>query len=184
MFTDFLRDLQKAQTGENIVCDVLSKLLGEDDYTINNVALDEQFYYKGDIAVTDSWGDTVYIDVKDDSCICNTGNILAEHRVWIRGKGWVDGFMQKAQYDYVAYLSQPDKKIYILDFALWKKYYKTVFVRHLFIDHNGEQTTDGFLMRLDSARDLGIVVMEIGYDEEYMAVEVLRGDECDAHPFF
>lgn len=113
MFTDFLRDLQKAQTGENIVCDVLSKLLGEDDYTINNVALDEQFYYKGDIAVTDSWGDTVYIDVKDDGCICNTGNILAEHRVWIRGKGWVDGFMQKAQYDYVAYLSQPDMKIYI-----------------------------------------------------------------------
>lgn len=175
MFKDFLSDLKKAQVGENIVCNVLSQLLGEDDYTISNVALDKQLYDKGDISVTDSWGDTVYIDVKDDSCICDTGNILAEHRVWFKGKGWLDGFMQKAQYNYVAYLSRADQKIYMLDFSLWKKYYKKVFKRHLYIDHNGEQTTDGYLMSLNKARELGIVIAEIIYDQNYCAVEVIKG---------
>lgn len=162
MVKGFYEDLAKAKKGEAIVLEVLSN--ATTDYDFNDVSNDQQYFHRGDIECYDNfWFVHYYIDVKDDSCVSYTGNILAEHRVWYRSSGWKEGFMQSANYDYVAYLSQPDNKIYMLDFEAWKKNYRKHFKKHINIPHGGEQTTDGYLMSLKEARELGIIIAEIDY---------------------
>ena len=164
----------KAKKGEAIVLDVLRNA-GAENYEFTDVSNDEMYWHRGDIeCYDDDWLCSYYIDVKDDGCVSKTGNILAEHRVWYQDSGWKDGFMQSATYDYVAYLSQPDNKIYMLDFEAWKKYYKKVFKKHINIPHGGEQTTDAYLMPLKDAKRLGVVVAEIDYkfgDNGYYPVQ-------------
>lgn len=178
MVKNFYEDLSKAKKGEAIVLNVLINASNSDDYKYNDVSKEREYFHKGDIECYDAnWLCNYYIDVKDDSCVSRTGNILAEHRVWYKNGGWQKGFMQSASYDYVAYLSQPDNTIYMLDFEAWKKNYKSTFKKHLYIPHEGEQTTDGYLMALKDARKLGIVIAEIkyDYDEEkgYYPVEIV-----------
>lgn len=163
MVKGFYDDLAKAKKAEAIVLDVLRHCT--DDYEFNDVSNDEAYWHIGDIEIDDGICE-YYLDVKDDGCISRTGNLLAEHRVWYKNGGWQEGFMQNSNYDYVGYLSQPDHMLYILDFDLWKQHYKKRFKRHLYIPHGGEQTTDGYLMPLDTARKLGIIIAEIEYAEE------------------
>ncbi len=170
MVNGFYEDLAAARKAEQLVLEVLRNTK-TDEYEFNDVSEDPEFFHRGDIEIwDDTWGYHLYMDVKDDGCVSSTGNILAEHRVWYSGDGWKKGFMQNSTYDYVAYVSQPDNKIYILDFDLWRKYYKTNYKRHIEIPHykNGRktQTTDAYLMPLDTARKLGIMVAEIEYKKE------------------
>lgn len=165
MVKGFYEDLAIAKKGERIVLEVLQNF-NNDAYEFTDVSNEKEYWHRGDIeCYDDDWLCSYYIDVKDDSCISYTGNLLAEHRVWYKGSGWKEGFMQNATYDYVAYLSQADKKIYMLDFEAWKKQYRKVFKKHINIPHGGNQTTDAFLMPLNDARKLGIVVAEIDYEE-------------------
>lgn len=177
MVKNFYSDLAKAKLGENIVRQVLQGC--QDEYEIYDVSEDKEYWHKGDIEIYDVEEHiSYYLDVKDDSRIHQTGNLLAEHRVWYAKGGWCEGFMQNSDYDYIGYLSQPDKMIYILDFRMWQKYYLTKSQRHLQIPHGGAQTTDGYLMSLDTARKLGIVIAEIKYEEYekdcFVPLEVIK----------
>lgn len=177
MVKNFYTDLANAKKGEDIVRQVLQGC--QDRYEIIDVSDDKDYWHKGDIEIRDTEECfSYYLDVKDDSRVAQTQNLLAEHRVWYAKGGWAEGFMQNSDYDYIGYLSQQDKMIYILDFKLWQKYYLTKSHRHLQIPHGGAQTTDGYLMSLDTARKLGIVIAEISYDtfdnKTYYPVEVIK----------
>lgn len=170
MVENFYKDLAAAKKAEKLVLEVLRNV-GSEDYKFTDVSDDPEYYHRGDIEIWDNvWGYNLYMDVKDDGCVSNTGNILAEHRVWYSDSGWQKGFMQNSTYDYIAYVSQPDKKIYILNFNLWRKHYTTTFKRHINIPHykNGRKTqiTDAYLMSLKTARALGIMVAEIDYKKD------------------
>ena len=171
MVKKFYEDLANAKKAEGIVLDILRNC--SDEYSFVNVSDDKYYWHKGDIVINDGLDD-YYLDVKDDGCIYRTKNILAEHRVKY-GSTWCDGFMQNSQYDYVGYLSQPDNMLYILDFALWKKYYLSKSQKHLYIPHS-DQTTDAYLMSLKRAKELGIVLFTIEYKEDdghYVPVEIM-----------
>ena len=162
MFKQFKIDLLNAKEAERIVMEVLQTLSG-DTYTYINVSENKECWHKGDILCEDKiYYCRNYIDVKDDSCISRTGNILAEDRVYYEDDGiFIDGFMKTAKYDYVAYVSKADNKIYMLDFQLWKKNYKREG-KFKEIPHS-RQTTYAYLMSLNKAKELGIVVAEIDY---------------------
>ena len=172
----FTTDRKKARKAELLVLNVFNSI--KCDYVFEDVADQEEYYYKGDIITFDNdWDQEICIDVKDDSCIDRTCNFLAEHRVKYPKSGWQTGFMQHAEYDYVAYLSQQRQTIYMLDFAAWQKYYKTNYKKRLMIPHYNdygywEQTTDGYLMPIYMAKELGIIVATIKYDNNYNAIEI------------
>lgn len=177
MVKGFYSDLAKAKKGEDIVRQVLQGC--QDKYSITDVSEIKEMWHRGDIEIHDVEENiSYYLDVKDDSRIAQTGNLLAEHRVYyVKDNKWTEGFMQRATYDYVGYLSQQNKIIYILDFKLWQKYYLSKSEKHIHIPH-GYQTTDGYLMSLDKARKLGIVIAEIKYDTEddvtFYPIEVIK----------
>lgn len=171
MVKNFERDMRKAKRAERLVREVLSGLTTE--YKFFDVSEDPVYWHIGDIDAYDpKTKQHVYIDVKDDGCVAYTGNILAEDFVHFHvNSDKSDGFMRSGKYDYVAYVSQPDGKIYILDFLKWKEKYKKGRFRK--IGHE-EQTTYAYIMSLEDVRKYGIMVAEIDYDvvgEKFIPVE-------------
>lgn len=171
--SNFSADLEMAHKDEQFICE----LFGANtlDYDITWVGDNKEHWHDGDIQISDGIN-TWYADVKSDNTCYRTGNILAEHRVKWRGTGWTDGFMQKCHYDYVFYLSKTDKKIYIIDFAKWQSVYTRKYKRHIYIEHNDKngcwlQTTDGYLLQIKKAKELGVIIAEYNYDDSLNLIE-------------
>lgn len=167
--SNFSEDVKIAHKDEQFVTNLLQ--LNTLDYSFNWVGQEQNHYYDGDIQISDGTN-TWYADVKTDDTCYRTHNILAEHRVKFRKNGWQDGFMQKCNYNFVFYLSKAESKIYIIDFAAWKQQYKKQYKKHILIPHddiygNWLQTTDAYLMGIDKAKELDIILATLSYDDDY-----------------
>ncbi len=163
-------DLKKAKPAEWIVrCVLASASLDLADwktdwniYYFDDKSDEKKYWHIGDIECTDSLLDeTFYIDVKDDGMISKTGNIFAEDNKIFKSNGKKEkGFMRNSEYDYVAVISQPDNKIYMLDFKEWKKYYRQ---GKYVTSYLSDATCYGFVMPIWKAKRLGIIKYEIDY---------------------
>lgn len=167
--SNFNEDVKIAHEDEQFVTKLLQ--LNTLDYSFSWVGEEEEHYHDGDIEISDGTN-TWYADVKTDDTCYRTGNILAEHRVKWRSTGWTDGFMQKCNYDYVFYLSKTDHKIYIIDFAKWQNVYMRKYKKHIIIPHNDKngcwlQSTDAYLINIDKAKELDIILATLSYDDNY-----------------
>ena len=64
------------------------------------------------------------IEVKNDSVIHATGNVLCEEEVFYKEYGYYrDGFMYN-DYEIYCVVSEPSRKIYVMDFKVLKEHYK------------------------------------------------------------
>jgi|GEM_PF-2115971 len=170
MVSNFFSDLRKAKVGEGIVLDVLRNC-SKDKYEISDVSDNRDYYYKGDIDVYDSGEDKHYlIDVKMDSKIAETHNILCEEEVYYEETGEYRPGNMASDYDYIAIISVKAQKIYIIDFQLLKAHYKE---GRDYVKNHGEQTTYGTLFSLAKARDYGMIDAVIDYNE----IKCANGDK-------
>lgn len=150
---DFQHNVEVAKTAEGIAKEILEKHTKK---TIVDVSRDPECYHKGDLLV----GEKTYIDVKDDTLIHKTGNVFVETlKIWPSGavtNGWVT-----SQYNYLAIVSQPDQKFYLIDFKALKQCYKQIgrFVKA----NNGDNITQGYVCSLKKLRDKGVVKFETSY---------------------
>lgn len=194
MFDKFKTDLNNAKEAEKIVKDVLESMTN--DFDFQDVSEKKECWHLGDIKAYynycsycggfgfggnplsyeeyEEYKYNYYIDVKDDSRIGDTGNILCEEQVWFRNKSTpVKGYMYSG-YDYLAVVSKKENKIYMLDFHLLQKHYKQG--RKIRINHR-EQYNDVYLYSLDKAKENGILMATIEYDKgnnNYFAVDLLQ----------
>lgn len=78
---NFYEDREAARGAEVLTWQCLAQL--SDKYVFNLVADDPEYYYKGDIIALDKeTGKAIYIEVKNDSRIAQTRNVLCEEKVW------------------------------------------------------------------------------------------------------
>lgn len=161
MVSNFYSDMAKAKKGEQIVLNVLQHTT--DEYVFDDVSNLVDYRYRGDIrALDECWGlDEYCLDVKMDSCIGRTGNILCEEKVYFYDAGWAKGNMQ-SDYDALAIISVDTQKIYIIDFPKLKKHYKEGYTYYK--DH-GEQITYGYLFPLSKAWKYDMVKAIITYEK-------------------
>lgn len=124
MVTNFYRDLEKAKKAEAIVKEVLSSLTSK--YEFIDVSNIPNYYHKGDIlAVDKESGKQIFIEVKDDSRIADTKNILCEDLVYYYETGEeVKGNFYN-DYEVYCIVSQPERKIYFYDFGTLQRVYKS-----------------------------------------------------------
>ena len=94
--TEFYNDLNNARAGELLVKRVLENLTNDYDFTH---LLDWKTYgHKGDILARNiRSGKTYYIEVKTDSRIAETNNVLCETQKYFYASGYKPGSMS---YDY------------------------------------------------------------------------------------
>ena len=189
MFNKFKTDLNNAKEAEKIVREVLQCMT--DNYCFTDVSDAKECWHLGDIEVNHSYcaycdrydinhmydsdcnqlsyeefefnNSNYFIDVKDDKRIGDTGNILCEERVYYRKYcELVEGFMY-SHYDYLAVVSKKEKRIYILDFHLLQKHYRQG--RKIRLSYT-EQWSDVYLYSLDKAKENGILLVTIEYEND------------------
>ena len=165
MVKDFFKDLEKAKGAERIVAAALSHL----GYSVLDVSNDRAYFYKGDLMITSSSGERKYVEVKDDSCIHRTNNILCEEEVFYKTDGVFGKGNMQSDYEIYSVVSREERKIYFLDFSKMKKIYKC-YGNFKTINHY-DQITYCYLLSLSSCRASGALlgVYEYGEEEEAAA---------------
>lgn len=137
MLNDFQKDLAAAKAAENTVRRVFSSLTNE--YRFEDVSNQREFYYKGDIkAISLSTGTEIYIEVKDDSRIAQTHNVLCEEEVFYKEYGYYGKGNMSCNYDIYCVVSKSEHKIYVIDFKVLKSIYKRGEFKH--INHPQQET--------------------------------------------
>ena len=159
MKEQFLKDLIAAKGAEQITLEVLRGLTN--DYAFEDVSNVCSLFKRGDIKVIDkTTGKEFYIDVKDDSRIADTGNVLCEELVYYKTSGYeANGFMY-SDYDILAIVSKSERKIYIIDFKILQKNYRKGEYKR--IDHQYQYSVT-FLCGLHQIKSWGALITTLDY---------------------
>lgn len=153
MIRDFFKDLQAAKPAEEIVLNTLSNLTT--NYTFTNVSNNREYFYKGDILATSANGEQIFLEVKNDSRIADTGNVLCEYQNYIKDGGYYIKGNMLSDYDFYCVVSQQLRKIYIIDFSILQANYTRGV--HKIIPHYDQDTYCYLLPLADIARLGGLV---------------------------
>lgn len=152
MVKNFKTDLERAQKAEYMVRDLLQSLT--DEYTFIHVGENKEYYHKGDIKAVDNNGKEIMIEIKDDTRIADTGNVLCEEEVYYNDCGeWQKGNMY-SDYEIYCVVSQQERKLHFIDFSILKQVYKTGEMKLL---PHADQQSIVYLVSLGRLRKLGAV---------------------------
>ena len=159
MVKDFYSDLGKAAAVEKMVCRTLEGLT--DEYVFIPVGDNPEYYHRGDIIAKDKSGNTVLIEVKADSRIGSTHNVLCEEEVYYhRDCEYVPGNFY-SPYQIYCVVSEQERKMYFMDFKVLKAIYRS-YGYYKEIPHY-DQTTFCYLLPLGRVKQFGGLIKEIDY---------------------
>lgn len=158
MVFNFYTDLEKARVAENIVKDTFASLTT--GYAFENVADQKEYYYKGDIKATAADGREIFIEVKDDSRIAETHNVLCEYEVYYKDYGYFGKGNMQSSYNIYCVVSQTERKIYVMDFPTLQQNYRKG--EHKVIKHY-DQDTYCYLLPIGIIKRLGGLIAVVSY---------------------
>lgn len=165
MVENFKRDVKRAKIAEINVLELFNQLNIFEDYEFKNVTDVKECWHKGDIEVTDFYGNTLYVDVKDDSCIGKTQNVLCEERVYYYSNNKVARGFMYSDYDWLAVYSKDKKEVYLLDFNILKQIYKLGNYRsHMIQPNSRDQHSEVYLLPLSYCKKYGAWKYTIHFD--------------------
>lgn len=157
MLSNFSADLAAAKEAEQIVKNAIAAA----GYQVLDVADQPEFYHRGDLQITLSTGELRYVEVKDDSRIFDTRNILCEEEVYYKESGRLVPGNMHSNYDIYAVVSKKENLIYFFDFSKLKEIYKR-FGTYKTINHP-EQYSNCYLLELCRAKQFGALIAKINY---------------------
>lgn len=167
MVANFYADLSRAHVAEKMVADIFRGLT--DKYNFTWVGNEEEYYHKGDIIATTKDGRKIFIEVKNDSRIGQTRNVLCEEIVdyFKPIKDKPNYFTRESKkgnmysnYQIYCVVSHETKEIFVIDFKKLKEFYRQY--RYISITHE-EQETHGYLVPLDKIKACGGLIATIGF---------------------
>lgn len=142
--TQFRKDLKEARKAEELVYNFLSSLV-IDGFSFKMVNNTPEYYHKGDILAIANNGEELGIDVKCDSRIAETGNVLCEEENYFYNtETFKKGYMY-SDYDILCVVSEANKMLYFIDFNILKKIYKKGQFKRIY---HPEQFCDCYLLEL------------------------------------
>ena len=158
MVTNFFHDLAQAQTAEVLVAETLSGLTK--DYQFINVGNQRAYFHKGDIKAVGADGREIMIEVKKDSRIGQTHNLLCEEEVYYFDTNSFAKGNFYSDYEIYCVVSESERKMYFMDFSILKKHYKSGTWKQI---RHYDQTTYCYLCSLSKVRSWGAMIAEITY---------------------
>ena len=154
----FFKDLEAAREAEELVLNVFSEL--STDFKFEHVGADRDCFYKGDIKATAADGREIFIEVKDDSVIHRTRNILCEDEVYYKDTDYYGSGNMQAEYDIYAILSREERRIYVIDFSILQDIYTRGEYKEI---NHPSQITYCYLLPLGVAKARGAVIQVVNY---------------------
>lgn len=161
MLKNFTRDLGIGRRAELIALEVFRQIT--DDFTFEDVANQKEYYHIGDIKITEkATGDYFFAEIKNDSRIADTHNVLCEDSVYYYKDGTTKrGNMYNEGTRYYCVVSERERKIYMIDFFTLQSIYKKRG-RFMTIKHT-EQETNCYLVSLKTLEEVGALKGTISY---------------------
>lgn len=158
MMKQFYEDLEKSKFAEVLVKETFEAMT--DKYIFEDVSNIPYYYHKGDIKATAASGKEIMIEVKADSCIHSTSNVLLEDESYFEDTDeWRLGNVHSFYEIYVV-VSAAERKMYVMDFSILKQHYKEGEFK--VIEH-GYQTNYVYLLPLCRVRQWGGMIAEVNY---------------------
>lgn len=158
MFSEFFRDLNNARGAEVTVLETFAAL--SDEYIFEDVANIKECRYKGDIKATNkATGKEIYIEVKNDSRISQTKNVLCEDKVWYHSGYYQDGNMHSVT-DIYCIVAEDCRQIIVIDFKTLKRLYQLGAYKEI---QHSQQTTICYLLPLKLLAHYGGIIDIISY---------------------
>ena len=156
MVSNFKADLTAAKEAEQIV----KRAIAAASYEVSDVSDDPKYYHTGDLMITFPSGER-YVEVKDDSRIADTQNILCEEEVYYKESGTLVPGNMYSNYDIYAVVSKKENLIYFFDFKKLKEIYKRLGT-YKRINHP-EQYSDCYLLEMCRAKQFGALLAKVNY---------------------
>ena len=157
MLSNFKEDLAAAKEAEQIT----KAAIAAAGYKVFDVADQPEYYHKGDLQIQLPTGELRYVEVKDDSRIADTQNILLEDAVYYKESGRLVPGNLHSDYDIYAVVSKNTNTIYFFDFAKLKEIGKK-FGMFKIIQHP-EQYSECYLLELCRAIQFKALIKKINY---------------------
>ena len=155
----FYKDLEFGQRAEAIVFSYFSAI--DDKHTYELVSLKPAYYNMGDIrAIDKETGEEIFIEVKNDSWIHQTRNVVCEEEVYFKKHGHINEGNMYHNNDIYVVVSQEEKKIYVIDMRVLKKIYRNGRYKHFDYPH---QWSDCYLVNLDTIEKSGGLITILEY---------------------
>ena len=158
MLANFNTDLVKGHRAEQIVKDVFTSLT--DKYTFQDVSNNPSYFHKGDIIATAADGRQIMIEVKNDSRIGDTKNILCEEEVYMKEGDYFNKGSMYSDYEIYCIVSEEERRIYVIDFNILKAHYKSGEFKRIY---HPQQYTDAYLLSLGLLKRYNGVIDIINY---------------------
>lgn len=156
MLSNFYRDLEIGKAAEQIVKNTISSF----GFTVIDVSNDRECFSKGDLLVITPTGEEHYIEVKDDSRITETQNILCEECVYYYDIGREVKGNFYSNYEIYAVVSEAAREIYFFNFSILKNIYKQG--RFTTLKHSNQES-DVYLLPIGIAKKAGALIKKINY---------------------
>ena len=122
MSYDFWKDLTAAKKVEQKALEVFQRLCA--DLQFIDVSDDKQYYHKGDIKAIAADGTEYMLEIKGDSRIHETGNVLCEEENFWYNTGKTTKGNMYSDYQYYCVVSEQARKIAVIDFQVLRAHYK------------------------------------------------------------
>ena len=158
MLNQFNKDLEIGKRAEDIVFQVFSSL--DTKHKFEMISGFRDFFYMGDIVALDESGKATYIEVKNDSRIADTGNVLCEEEVYYKRHDYYGKGNMECDCDIYAVVSEEQRKIYVIDFKVLKSNYRKGIYKE--IEHP-QQITYCYLLPLSEIKRLGGLISVVNY---------------------
>ena len=157
MLSNFKEDLAAAKEAEQITKTAIAAA----GYKVFDIADQPEFYHKGDLQIELPSGELRYVEVKDDSRIADTRNILLEDEVYYKETGRLVPGNLHSDYDIYAVVSKSERRIYFFDFAKLKEVGKQ-YGTYKMINHP-EQYSNCYLLEMCRASQFKALIAKINY---------------------
>lgn len=158
MITAFWKDLKQGKRGEEIVYNHLREKNPE--CKIEYLGENKEYYHIGDIKLTTPQGNIFYFEVKNDTRIADTHNILCEEQVYYYdNKATCKGFIY-SNYTNYCIVSERERKIYLFDFNIIKKIYKMGYEK---VMKYAEQESITYLLPIEIVKAFGGLITVANY---------------------
>ena len=158
--TDFWKDLAYAHTVEKTALKAFQG--ATEDYKIVDVSNNREYYHKGDLKAIAADGREYMLEIKGDSRIHETGNVLCEEQnYWYDSGKYTQGNMY-SDYEYYCVVSEAARKIAVIDFKVLKAHYADAHHRLIKISHYDNESYC-YLFPLKEIKELGGLVALLDY---------------------
>lgn len=156
---DFWKDLEKAKKVEKLALGVFQSQSKQ--YQLIDVSDIKEYYHKGDLKAIAPDGKEYILEIKADSRIHETGNVLCEEQVLFYDTGKISKGNMYSDYQYYCVVSEAARKIAVIDFQVMRAHYKNNH-KYITIKHR-ESETEAYLFPLKEIKELGGLIALLDY---------------------